>query len=69
MSWACKSCKVEYTGFGLPNRCLACGKREWDTQKAAVLDGNEQNPLDTALEKLEAYDRDCEPRTLRDIAE
>ncbi len=69
MNWICKGCKFEYKGSGLPNRCPECGKREWDTKKAVVLEGDEPNPLDEALEKLEAYEKDCEPRTLLDIDE
>lgn len=67
--WTCNDCKFVYKGYGLPNRCPECGKREWDIPKRIITPEGEVNPLDAALEKLNAYEKDCEPRTLLDIEE
>jgi len=67
--WTCNECKFEYGGYGLPNLCPECGKREWDTPKTIITPEGEINPLDIAMEKLIEYEEGCEPRTLLDIDE
>ena len=71
--FTCASCKFVYKGFGTPNICPECGKKKWvgseGKKDTKAPEKKERNPLDDALEMLERYDEDCEPRSMDDMDE